>query len=282
MELLDTDYLQHLGCAHKYSSQSESILKLQCPKINIRRMWELDFRSEQKAASYGCLNVECCGYIVATTQTVLDYILATLATLMCLSTLAIFSACALSFKLAKRGPALFHTADTKIGLGLLALIVFGPAIIYAALPLTPVPKPDLEPNILVLDAGVLPSQYHPDLTLCVLLPSLNLTYDLLECKCEEAVLKVSLWSNDGELRTEEVYGVDLDSGTDHNVVIQGSDLYRINAAVQSVVLCESSITTPGSVNITISRLEYTLGNHSRRVLKSNTTSTKSLSREVFL
>ena len=50
------------GCATKYNSFSDDTTKLECPKVEIARIWEsnVNMLVEDQKDMYGCINQECC------------------------------------------------------------------------------------------------------------------------------------------------------------------------------------------------------------------------------
>jgi len=264
MEVLDLDYLGHLGCKAKYSVLSTSP-DMDCPKGRIRQYWEKNVGENRLYEKYyGCLDSSCCGPMAETTLGIADYIAASITTCVFLLYLGTAVSFALLGKLEKRGPALFHTADTKLGLVLLLALILGPAALYAALPLAPVPKPDLVPSLSVAQAGVLSEDMNPEMTLCVRIPALlSLSSDLLQCDCSEAKLRVQVETETGELRIEDYAGINADWVGTKAVGLTSKDAEAMETALQSVLLCGFCYNAVGNVTMRLSRLEE--GSHSREV-----------------
>lgn len=256
MEVLDFDYLGHLGCKAKYSSFS-MYENMDCPKGRIRQYWEKNVGENRLYETYyGCLDSSCCIPMSETTLEIADYIAASMATGVILLLLGAIVSCALLRKLRKRGPALFHTADTKLGIVLLLALLLGPAALYAALPLAPVPKPDLVPSLSVAKAGALPDNLNPEMTLCVRIPMLlSLSSDLLQCECEDSKLKVRVESGTGEVRVEDYAGINADIVGMREVVMSSKDVEALDTALRSVLLCGFCYNAVGNVTMSLFRVE---------------------------
>lgn len=256
MEVLDLDYLGHLGCKAKYSAFSASP-EMNCPKSRIRQYWEKNIGENRLYGNYyGCLDSTCCGPMAETTLGIADYIAASMVTTVVLLCLGAVVSCALLRKLEKRGPALFHTADTKLGLVLLSALVLGPAFLYAALPLAPVPKPDLVPSLSVYQAAALPDYLNPEMTLCVPIPALlSLSSDLLECECTDAKLQITVETVTGDLRIENYAGISAEWVGNKAVKLTSKDTEALRTALQSVLLCSFCYNAVGNATVRLSRLE---------------------------
>ena len=255
MELIDSDYLTYLGCPAKYTSFAESLSALHCPKSQTRRFWE---RSVGETRVYGlwfgCLDPSCCGLMTSTTSIVADYIAAALISLLALTLMSIIAGCGLLTKLKTRGPALFHNADSKIGAVIILGLIVGPGAMYAGLPLHPVAKPDLEPNVVVDGGSNLGIGMGKGDRLCVSLPLIDISSEMLACHCTNSSLSLQLTSSSGQFLSPPALNV-TQSHSPSVLLLSSPSAPCLTAALNSTLLCDFCYNTESTVTMQLTRLE---------------------------
>ena len=258
MEVLDSDYLSHLGCEDKYTAFRHSPSFKHCPKSRIRLSWEKNTGENRLYDTfYGCMDETCCVKMRDTTLGIADYVASCMVTQAVLLVAGSLVSFALLRKLSRRGPSLFHSADLKIALVVLLALVLGPAALYASLPLTLVPKPDLQPSLIVDSAGELPDIMNPDLTFCAHIhPGISLQPDILLCDCDWAELRVVMQTSTGEVLLDDSRGVNVQGDGTQQVVITGTDLDSLSRVLDSTYLCGFCYNSFGNMTINVSRIEH--------------------------
>jgi hypothetical protein len=253
MSLVESRYMQALGCPQKYSQTAATSAALTCPKAQQRLLWE---ESPDKTL-YACLNLDCCGYLVASTKVIVDYLGVSMLLAAAITAMSILTSIVLLTKIAQKGVSMFHNADAKIMLAMGLILAIGGGLIYAIVPLSPRPKPDLSPAITVLGAGLLqPWQIQEGV--CVRAPLLTIRpYMLQGGRADSSSVEVMFTAHGGYLGfSEQINEVNVTARQTDLIKIEGNDPTSLTKALQSVVFCAACPFLTTSLDVNITRKDY--------------------------
>ena len=253
MSLIESRYMQALGCPNKYLQPATQLQSLTCPKAQQRLIWE---ETPEKTV-YGCLNMDCCGYLVATTQVVVDYLDVSMLFAGAMVAIVLITSIALLTKISQKGRSMFHSADSKILFAMLLILALGCGLIYAIIPLSPRPKPDISPAVTVTNAGLLDAWELQD-SLCIRTPLLTIQpYMFHSNNTDKTSLEVSFKATGGYLGlNKEPQGVNITEKTGNFMVIEGNDGISLTNVLQSAVFCLFCPFSQSVLSINISRNDY--------------------------
>jgi len=254
MSLVENGYMHAIGCPQKYSQTAASSAALTCPKAQQRLLWE---ESPEKTL-YACLNLDCCGYLVATTKAIVNYLGVSVQFANIIACMCLLTSFVLITKISRKGASMFHTADAKIMLAMGLILALGGGLIYAVVPLSPRPKPELSPALSVLHGGLL-EPWEVQEGVCVRAPLLTIRpYMLQGGTTESSSVQVLIQGHGGYLGFSQAASeVNVTDRQPNVLKIEGSDPISLTKVLQSVVFCATCPFLPTSLDVNITRKDYT-------------------------